>query len=443
MMRRGLLAALAATIGCLALGGPGASAAAPANDDFADREVLSGPLPIEVERSNIEATKEGGEFIPGLAPAGHSVWFEWEADGTDWVTIGACDDEFPTILGVFTGSELTALTPAASGNADEGPDCPYSQRQYTFKALDGTKYVIAVDGNVFHLPDAPLPVTEGEIVLRIEATPPPPNDDFADAGDLVGRIDEEPGGNRFYFAHTQGYNWEATTEPGEPIDETPSGASVWYSWTAPESGKYLFGGPCCGLGLNWGLYGGDSVDDLTPYLAATGGAEFNATAGTTYRILVYGTPDLGTGEPTMASFGFFISASLPPLPPPPAGGSQERTPASDLTPPETTLLPVGHYRQRTLGLRTKFFVFRSSESPSAFRCRLDGRPFVDCGVHHPLPCATPVTPSAACSAKTYRNLKPGRHKFEVFAIDAAGNADPNPAKAQFKVPKPKPQKSRG
>jgi hypothetical protein len=174
-----------------------ALAAAPANDDFANREVLSGSLPIEVSRSSVEATKESGEFIPGLAPAGHSIWFEWETQGAGWVTVGACDDEFPTILAVFTGTELGHLTPAASGNADEGPDCPYSQRQYTFKAMSGAKYVIAVDGNTFHMPEAPPPVTEGEVTLRIEETPSPPNDDFSEATAMEAPIEEEPGGSSF------------------------------------------------------------------------------------------------------------------------------------------------------------------------------------------------------------------------------------------------------
>ena len=38
-----------------------ALAAPPANDHFADREVLSGSLPIEVTRTNVEATQEEGE----------------------------------------------------------------------------------------------------------------------------------------------------------------------------------------------------------------------------------------------------------------------------------------------------------------------------------------------------------------------------------------------
>jgi hypothetical protein len=192
-----------------------ALAAPPANDDFANRQVLSGTLPIEVTGSNAEATKEEGEFIPsGPAPAGHSVWFEWEAEADGWVSIGACDNEFPTILAVFTGTALNALTPAANGNGSEGPDCPYSGRQLTFKAVSGTKYVIAVDGNVFHLPEGPAPVTEGSIKLKIAPTPVPANDAFADATPVQGEIIEELGGRRFYFAAVKGFNWTATTERG-------------------------------------------------------------------------------------------------------------------------------------------------------------------------------------------------------------------------------------
>ncbi|HEU4461234.1 MAG TPA: hypothetical protein VFR75_01450, partial [Solirubrobacterales bacterium] len=61
------------------------------NDKFANRQILPagfpGGTPIEVTGSNVEAGKEEGEFIPGLAPAGHSVWFEWEASGDGWVSV--------------------------------------------------------------------------------------------------------------------------------------------------------------------------------------------------------------------------------------------------------------------------------------------------------------------------------------------------------------------
>jgi hypothetical protein len=403
---------LAALCGLLLL--PAAAAAAPANDHFAAREVLSGSLPIEVTRSNVEATKEEGEWISPFA-AGHSVWFEWEAEEDGYVTIGACDDEFPTIVGIFTGNEINHLIPAVEGNQGEGPDCLYTQRQFTLKAVAGTSYVIAVDGNAFYLPEAPKPVTEGEIFLRIEKTPVPSNDDFEDAQALRGDISEEPGGNRVYFAHTLGSNWNASTETGEPFHGTGSGASVWYSWTAPETAKYNFGGPCCGIGLNWSLYSGDSLGELTEVLSATGGAQFEAIAGTTYRIAVYGTPDPETGEPSTASFGFLVSAALTPLPSIQTSDSDVMAPQAQPAPePQTKIVKHVLVQEGVASFR-----FSSTVTSSSFQCKLDKGAFRSCA-----------------SPKTYRHLRPGRHTFKVRAV-VAGVADPTAAVLRFKISAPR------
>jgi len=397
---------------CLLLLTPSAFAVPPANDDFANREELGTGLPLEVPGANVEATKETGEFIPGLSPAGHSVWFEWEAASSGWVTIGACESEFPLMVAIFTGAAVNELTQVVSGNAAEGPGCPYQQRQYTFHAQEGTKYGVAVDGNSFYAPPATPPVTQGTFTLRIEATPPPPNDSFASATLLSAPIEEEPGGQRFYLAHTNGYNWTATTEAGEPFYGTGAGASIWYSWTAPESGTYRFNGPCCGSGLNWGLYVGESLAQLSQILATTGSAEVSLLGGTTYRIAVYGNPDLTTGEPSMAGFSFMISANLPALLSQPTPNRGASAPNVDRTPPETEIA------KSVLKRLPPIFVFRfhSSEMGSTFRCGLDGSP--------PAPCP---------SVKRFSRLKPGRHVLRAFAVDPSGNEDPTPAIARFKT----------
>jgi hypothetical protein len=408
-MKRGILVALALV--CASACVPASAVAAPpANDDFADREVLAGALPIEVTRSNVEATKEEGEGIPGLSPAGHSIWFEWEAPSTEMVTIGSCDSDFPTVLAIFTGTELDSLVPRVSGNADEGPGCLYSQQRYSFKATAGVKYVIAVDGNNYTGPE-PVPVeTEGNVVLRIESTPPPANDDFADATTVSGQIAEEPGGDRFYFASAQGYNWNATTETGEPEDEDLSGASVWYAWTAPEDAKYRIGQPCCGTGLSRTVYVGDALGSLSPLLGP-GSSEVTLSAGTTVRIRIGGIPGADTKEPGTGSFQFFVSASLPPKPPVPVV----------IPPPEDALAPSTSIAKRKIKPRkgTAKFWFASDDAGATFRCRLDTRKFVPCGV-----------------VKIYKNLKPGRHVLKTQAVDAAGNVDSTPAVARFQIAAP-------
>ena len=60
--------------------------------------------------------------------------------------------------------------------------------------------------------------------------------------------------------------------------------------------------------------------------------------------------------------------------------------------------------------------FSSSEKGSTFLCKLDKGKFAKCK-----------------SPKTYKNLKPGKHKFEVKASDAQGMADASPVIKKFKI----------
>lgn len=200
----------------------GAAAAAPANDVFANRIALPEALPLTETGSNVGATREWQYEEVGTFGAGHSVWFKWTASVDGWVTVDTCTASFPTVLGIFTGSDVEHLTRVTNGNASEMPGCSATGRRYAFKAVSGTEYEIGVDGNGFSVPPPPgeppppPPVTEGEFTLRIEETPPPVNDDFAAATPIADRIDEEPDGTRRYEAQAAGYNFKATTEGSEP-----------------------------------------------------------------------------------------------------------------------------------------------------------------------------------------------------------------------------------
>lgn len=408
----GLLASLAL---------PTAAPAAPANDKFASRLVLPAGFPsgepIQVAGSNVEATKEGGESLPVFAAAGHSVWFEWEATGDGWVSIGVCDADFPTTLAVLTGTEFEHLTSVAGGNGDEGPDCPYQQSQYTFFATDGGKYVIAVDGNAFFPPGGTPPVTEGEFELEIKETPVPPNDEFEDATEIAGGFYEEPGGDRTFLVNARGFNWTASTEHGEP-DELTSGASVWYSFTAPEEATYSFGQPCCqaASSLTRDLYVGDAVDELTPLLVGSKTAEVHLAAGSTVRIRVSGPIEEGSEEPGVANFDFNVSAILPRRDtetPNPFESWSPPSPPVDVRAPRTTIAKTLLKRQPPIFV----FKFGSDEQGSSFRCSLDGGKFKPCG-----------------SGMRFARRAPGLHKLRVVAVDPAGNVDPTPAVGRFRFP---------
>jgi hypothetical protein len=112
----------------------------------------------------------------------------------------------------------------------------------------------------------------------------PPNDDFSTATVLSGGA-----------GSTNGTNFRATKEPGEPNHfGLAGGSSVWYQWTAPANGQVTFSVPNPPVGsfiTLMGAYTGSSVSTLTS--VANGMPDgtqvyFNATSGTTYYIAVDG-----------------------------------------------------------------------------------------------------------------------------------------------------------
>jgi hypothetical protein len=299
----------------------------------------------------------------------------------------------------------------------KGPHCPFGQREYTFKAASGTKYEIAVDGNPYYPPEAPPPLTEGTFKLRVEATPAPANDDFTNATAFVTQFQEEFEGEAFYFGSKFGYNWNATEQSGEPdYVGGPSGASVWYSWTAPVSGEARIGG-CCGLGLRLGLYMGESLEALQLLVGGIGpggSTTFMVSAGTTYRIVAYGPIDESSGEAAMGNFQVNVSMRVPvPVHSPGSESVAPPPPATDTEPPETTIFKSVLKRLPPIWV----FHFHSSEPGSTFRCELDKHLVATCP-----------------SSQRFGHLKPGRHTLKVFAVDAAGNKDLTPAVARFRVP---------
>ena len=392
-----------------------AASAAPANDKFEDAQVLGPALPVLVPGSNVEATKEAsGEPYGGFA-AGHSVWYSWTAPSEEVVTVDNCNSDFAAVLTVFSGSALNSLVEVGGGGNRDEHDCSPTSG-VTFRATSGTTYSILVDGSAFSFPWSRPPVTEGSFELKIDQLPPPPNDDFDHPTRIEGRVNDEPDGGRSYYASAQGYNWDATKEAGEPNHGGDmGGASVWFEWTAPESGPAELG-ECGSFDSRLGLYIGESVDALTPVPTVSVPApcfiNFVATAGTTYQIAVDGRFDAETGYAWMGGIGIHATMRLPSNP---SAGEAPQSPPADTTPPRTKLFKR-FLKRKGIWL----FRFRSNEPGSTFRCKLDKRRFRRC--HSPL---------------RLRHLKPGRHTLRVFAVDAAGNRDRSPAVAHFRAKRPR------
>ncbi|HET8956416.1 MAG TPA: calcium-binding protein [Solirubrobacterales bacterium] len=96
-------------------------------------------------------------------------------------------------------------------------------------------------------------------------------------------------------------------------------------------------------------------------------------------------------------------------PPPPPPKPDRTPPATRLRRHPPALLSASGPRRRVS------FAFAASERGSSFRCRLDRQPW--------RPCRSP---------RAYL-VRPGRHAFRVYAIDAAGNRDRTPVVFRFRV----------
>ncbi|WP_199312503.1 beta strand repeat-containing protein [Microcoleus sp. FACHB-672] len=131
----------------------------PANDNFVNSAVLSGTdnRRLTATGDNINATKEAGEPNHAGFTGGESAWWTWTATGNGETTINTFGSSFDTMLGVYTGSSVSALTTIA-GNDDTNAG---TQSQVTFNAVAGTTYRIAVDG---------FNPSEGNISLALNQT---------------------------------------------------------------------------------------------------------------------------------------------------------------------------------------------------------------------------------------------------------------------------------
>jgi thiol-disulfide isomerase/thioredoxin len=148
--------------------GASLSQAQPANDLFANRIGISGTN-IVVTGINVSATREAGEPYHAGYSGGLSVWWTWVAPFAGTVTMSTAGSSFDTLLGVYTGNSVSALTEIASNDQDGGLDTS----KVSFDTVSNQTYQIAVDG---------WNAQSGSITLSVQLgpiQPPPPAPSWA------------------------------------------------------------------------------------------------------------------------------------------------------------------------------------------------------------------------------------------------------------------------
>ena len=112
----------------------------PPNDNFTNRISLKGS-PVTTNGWNNGASTETGEPYHYSSRKYKSVWWAWTAPASGTVTISTIGSNFNTILSVYTGTSVSALTRIANDN-DSGGN---TTSRVSFSAVAGTVYQIAVD----------------------------------------------------------------------------------------------------------------------------------------------------------------------------------------------------------------------------------------------------------------------------------------------------------
>jgi uncharacterized repeat protein (TIGR01451 family)/uncharacterized delta-60 repeat protein len=199
--------------------------AQPANDNFANAQVAVGASG-SINGSNIGATKETGEppTIAGNA-GGASVWYTWTAPANMTVSFATVGSDFDTIMGVYTGNSITALTVVGENDDANGATVTSA---VTFNAAGGTKYFIAVDG---------FDGATGNIILSWGANPSAGDFRFTTGLHLFSDYESEPTSfsGRMFPAGAYGPRI-VVTRTGGAVGRT----SVDYSFTNAMYTNYIF-----------------------------------------------------------------------------------------------------------------------------------------------------------------------------------------------------------
>lgn len=319
-----------------------AAAGAPANDAFANAALLVGAT-AQATGNNAGATSEPGEpQHNGNSAAVNSIWWRWTAPASGRVAVDTLGSNFNTVLAVYRGTSVNALTAMASDAFSGGG----GGSALAFNATAGTIYQIAVAGAAGAV---------GTVQLRLAQAARPANDDFSGAYIVTGNS-----------GAVSGTNVGATGETGEPAHVNSSGtaSSVWYRWTAAASGSLVVDTIGSNFDTVLAAYSGSGVTALTRLAAddesggsgSTSRIVFDVAAGASYSLAV---GSYGSGRGNLALHWQYRTA--------PANAT---APAIAIHPQSKTVL---------LGSSVTFYVVASGTGPLSYQWKKGTGALVDGG----------------------------------------------------------------
>jgi len=115
----------------------------PGNDAFANAVALDTET-SPIAGNNAHATRENGEPNHAARPGSRTVWYSWTAPKNGRFHCLTRGSAFDTLLAVYTGTAVNALSEIASN--DDAGDGAYFTSELTFSAVANTRYLVAVAG---------------------------------------------------------------------------------------------------------------------------------------------------------------------------------------------------------------------------------------------------------------------------------------------------------
>lgn len=265
-----------------------ARAAAPGNDDFANAELITS-LPFSDSIDNTTASVEPGE--PQCSYA-QTVWYSFTPAITEVVRVDMGGTS-------FFDSGLAVYQSSGTGFGGLGfvpGGCTSYGGSITFAAQAGTTYYVQAGD---------FSGGGGDLHVRLQVVPPPPNDDFQSAKQITA----------LPFDETLDAT-AATVQANEPHDPDcigPPTATGWYAFTPSATGSLT--ASLDDYYSSLAVYSGASLTSLTPQGCRNFGGPltFHVDAGTTYYFQLVPLSPIGLGtltlhvreaQPPIANFSF-------------------------------------------------------------------------------------------------------------------------------------------
>ncbi len=149
--------------------------ASPVNDDFAAASLLSGDSSDALGWNDFAGQENGEPQHAG--PGGASVWWRWTAAVSGTATLDSHGSNFDTLLAVYAGDAVDALTGIAANDDDGGAG---GVSGLSFHADAGATYQVALDGKSGATGNLYLnrnfsadPATTANLSVSVEALPDP------------------------------------------------------------------------------------------------------------------------------------------------------------------------------------------------------------------------------------------------------------------------------